>query len=246
MAKNFAEIAFTESVKAQQQKYGSRRSYARMEQMARGNEFSEAEAEFIAERDGFYLATVGESGFPYVQFRGGPKGFLKVLDARTLAYADFRGNMQYVSVGNLLNTDKAALILMDYARRQRLKIYARIEVIEAKDAPELIAQLQEPSYDAQVERAMVLNVEAFDWNCPQHITPRYTIEEIRELNAPLNEHVAKLEAENKCLKALHPTTESKWLNASQSTISKGKKCVISEQGRHHHRRRHWHRQRKAI
>ena len=201
MAKNFAEIAFTESVKAQQTKYGSRRSYARMEQMTRGNEITENEAEFIAERDSFYLATVGESGFPYVQFRGGPKGFLKVLDAQTLAYADFRGNMQYVSVGNLTRNDKAALILMDYARRQRLKIYARIEVIEAKDNPELIAQLQDASYDAQVERAMVLHLEAFDWNCPQHITERFTIEEIQQLNAPLYEHVAKLEAEIAQLKA---------------------------------------------
>lgn len=200
MAKNFAEIAFTESVKAQQEKYGSRRSYARMETMARGNEIGDNEAGFIAERDGFYLSTVGESGFPYVQFRGGPKGFLKVLDAKTLAYADFRGNMQYVSVGNLTRNDKAALILMDYARRQRLKVYARIEVIEAKDNPELIAQLQDASYEAQVERAMLLHVEAFDWNCPQHITQRFTIEEIRELNAPLHEHVAKLEAEIERLK----------------------------------------------
>jgi len=195
MAKNFAEIAFTESVKAQQEKYGSRRSYARMEAQARGTEIGLNEAAFIGERDGFYLATVGESGFPYVQFRGGPKGFLKVLDPKTLAYADFRGNLQYISVGNLHRNDKAALMLMDYANRQRLKIYARIEVVEAKDAPELIARLQDTAYKAQVERAMILHVEAFDWNCPQHITPRYTIEEIRELNAPLYEHVAQLEAE---------------------------------------------------
>lgn len=195
MARNFAEIAFTENVKAQQEKYGSRRMYGRMEAQARGNELSEQEVEFIAERDGFYLATVGESGFPYVQFRGGPQGFLKVLDAKTLAYADFRGNRQYVSVGNLTGNDKAALILMDYANRQRLKIYARIEVVEAKDAPDLIAQLHDASYDAQVERAMVLHLEAFDWNCPQHITQRFTLEEIRALNAPLYEHVARLEAE---------------------------------------------------
>jgi uncharacterized protein len=200
MARNFAEIAFTESVKAQQEKYGSRRSYARMEAMARGNEISVNEAEFIAERDGFYLATVGVNGFPYVQFRGGPRGFLKVIDPKTLAYADFRGNMQYISVGNLHGNDKAALILMDYANQQRLKIYARIEIVEAKDAPELIARLQDPSYEAQVERAMVLHLEAFDWNCPQHITQRFTIEEIRELNAPLYEHVAKLEAEIERLK----------------------------------------------
>lgn len=200
MAKNFAGIAFTESVKAQQEKYGSRRSYARMEAQARGNEISENEAEFIGERDGFYLATSGETGFPYVQFRGGPKGFLKVLDPKTLAYADFRGNLQYISVGNLHRNDKAALILMDYANRQRLKIYARIEVVEAKDAPELIAELQDTAYKAQVERAMILHVEAFDWNCPQHITPRYTIEEVRELNAPLYEHIAKLEADVERLK----------------------------------------------
>ena len=195
MAKNFAEIAFTESVKEQQKKYGSRRSYARMEAQERGTEISVNEAGFIAERDSFYLATVGESGHPYVQFRGGPRGFLKVINAKALAYADFRGNMQYISVGNLTGNDKAALILMDYANRQRLKIYARIEVIEAKDNPELIAQLQDASYEAQIERAMVLHVQAFDWNCPQHITPRFTIEEIRELNAPLYEHIAKLEAE---------------------------------------------------
>lgn len=195
MARNFAEIAFTENVKAQQEKYGSRKSYARMEAMARGTELSFNEGDFIAERDGFYLATVGENGFPYVQFRGGPRGFLKVLDARTLAYADFRGNLQYISVGNLQGNDKAALILMDYAERQRLKIYARIEVIAAQDAPKLIAQLQDASYNAQVERAMLLHVEAFDWNCPQHITPRYTMEEIRAMNAPLHEHIAKLEAE---------------------------------------------------
>jgi predicted pyridoxine 5'-phosphate oxidase superfamily flavin-nucleotide-binding protein len=200
MAKNFGEIAFTESVKAQQEKYGSRRSYARMDAQARGTEIGLGEAEFIGERDGFYLATVGENGYPYVQFRGGPKGFLKVLDQRTLAYADFRGNLQYISVGNLQQNDKAALILMDYANRQRLKIYARIEVVEAKDAPELIAQLQDTAYQAQVERAMILHVEAFDWNCPQHITPRYTIEEVRELNAPLYEHIAKLEAEVQRLK----------------------------------------------
>jgi predicted pyridoxine 5'-phosphate oxidase superfamily flavin-nucleotide-binding protein len=200
MAKNFAEIAFKDSVKAQQTKYGSRGSYARMEAMERGTEISSAEADFIVERDSFYLATVRESGYPYVQFRGGPKGFLKVLDPKTLAYADFRGNRQYISVGNLHRNRKAALILMDYANRRRLKIYAHIEVIEAKDAPDLLARVQDMDYEAHVERAMVLHVEAFDWNCPQHITPRYTIEEVRDLNAPLYEQVTKLEAEIVSLK----------------------------------------------
>jgi predicted pyridoxine 5'-phosphate oxidase superfamily flavin-nucleotide-binding protein len=195
MAKNFAEIAFTQSVKAQQEKYGSRKSYSRMETLVRGTELSFNEADFIAERDSFYLATVGENGYPYVQFRGGPAGFLKVLDSKTLAYADFRGNMQYISVGNLSRNDKAALILMNYPRRQRLKIYARIEVVEAQDAPELIAQLQDPAYDAKVERAMLLRVEAFDWNCPQHITPRYTLVEIEAGTEPLRNRIKELEAE---------------------------------------------------
>ena len=200
MVRNFAEIAFTDAVKAQQEKHGSRRSYARMEAVQQGMDMGFAEAEFITERDGFYLATVGANGYPYVQFRGGPKGFLKVLDHATLAYADFRGNLQYISVGNLQGNDRAALILMDYANRRRLKIYARIEVVDATVDPELVAQLEDPSYPARIERAMLLHVEAVDWNCPQHITPRYTMEEIREMNAPLLEHIAKLEAELELLR----------------------------------------------
>jgi predicted pyridoxine 5'-phosphate oxidase superfamily flavin-nucleotide-binding protein len=195
MAKNFAEIAFTESVKAQQEKYGSRRQYARMEQFERGTELSFNEEDFIAEQDGFYLATVGEQDQPYVQFRGGPKGFLKVIDKKTLGYADFRGNLQYISVGNLQKNNRAALILMDYARQARLKIFVTVEVIEARDNPELTAKLTMPDYRAKIERAMILHVEAFDWNCPQHITPRYTIEQVREMSAPLLEHIEQLEKE---------------------------------------------------
>jgi len=200
MAKNFAEIAFTPSVKSRQAKYGSRRQYERFETVERGTELSFAEADFIAQRDSFYLATVGENGSPYVQFRGGEPGFLKVLDSKTLGFADFRGNLQYVSVGNLDVNNRAALILMDYAKRQRLKIFARIEVFEAANAPELLAKLENPNYAAKIERAMILHVEAFDWNCPQHITPRFTIEEIREMNQPLYEHIEKLEAEIERLK----------------------------------------------
>lgn len=162
MAKNYAEIAFTESVKAKQEKYGSRRQYERMEAAERGIELTFAEADFISLRDSFYLATVGENGQPYVQFRGGEIGFLKVLDSKTLAYADFRGNLQYISVGNLSTDNRAALILMDYANRRRLKIFARIEVLDARDAPELIAKLENPDYKAKIERAMILRMEAFD------------------------------------------------------------------------------------
>jgi uncharacterized protein len=195
MAKNFSDMAFTDSVKAQQEQYGSRQQYARMDRLARGTMLTLVETEFIAAREGFYLATVGETGYPYVQFRGGPPGFLRVLDAQTLGYADFRGNRQYITVGNLDRNDRASLILMDYANQSRLKIYARIEVMNAKDRPEVMERLLVPGYDAKIERAMLLHVEAFDWNCPQHITPRFTMEEIQTMNAPLYEHVAKLEAE---------------------------------------------------
>ena len=202
MAKNYLEIAFTDSVKAEQEKYGTRRQYERIEQIERGVELSFAEADFIQKRDGFYLATMGENDFPYVQFRGGEAGFLKVLDSKTLGYADFSGNKQYISIGNLTKNNRASLFLMDYANRQRLKIYVRIEVHEAADAPELIAKLENPNYKATIERALVLRVEAFDWNCPQHITPRFTIAEIREINQPLYEHIAKLEKEIEELKKL--------------------------------------------
>lgn len=195
MANKFASIAFTANVQAAQARHGSRQQYARIEKLEQAAGLTEAEAEFISERDGFYLATVGENGYPYVQFRGGAKGFLKVLDANTLGYADFRGNRQYISVGNLAGNDRAALILMDYANRQRLKIFARIEVLEAQAAPELIAGLVDPTYQAHVERIMLLHVEAFNWNCRQHITPRYTAEEIQVLNAPLYEQIATLEQE---------------------------------------------------
>lgn len=200
MPKNYAEIAFTESVKEQQEKYGSRRQYERMERVERGTEIGFVEADFIELRDSFYLATVSETGQPYVQFRGGTAGFLKVLDKKTLAFADFRGNLQYVSVGNLTRNNRASLILMDYPNRRRLKIFARIEILEAADVPELIEKLKDADYPAQIERAFVLHVEAVDWNCPQHTTPRYTIEEIRAINQPLYEHIEKLEAEIRRLK----------------------------------------------
>src|SRR5262249_9765094 len=145
MGHKFFDLTFTPSVKAVQKQYGSRRIYEKFE--TGESDFAglgEAEIEFIGERDGFYMATVGENQQPYIQFRGGKRGFLKVLDARTLAFADFRGNLQYISVGNLKFNDKAALFLMDYANRQRLKILARVEIKDAKDAPELVAQLIMP------------------------------------------------------------------------------------------------------
>jgi hypothetical protein len=201
MAHKFFELTFTPSIKAAQEHYGSRHKYARFE--TGKSDFSgltEAEIEFIGARDGFYMATVGENGQPYIQYRGGKPGFLKVLDATTLGFADFRGNLQYISVGNLRKNDKAALFLMDYANRQRLKILARIEVRDAQEEPELIEKLAVSDYQARIERAMILSVEAFDWNCSQHITPKYTSDEIQFLIAPLQERIEALEAENNRLR----------------------------------------------
>lgn len=178
MARNYTKIAFTENVKAVQEHYGSRSSAAKVEQWDMDDmHLSDREAYFIAARDSFYMATVGQDGWPYVQFRGGPKGFLKVLSDTQLGYADFRGNLQYISVGNLRGDDRVSLFLMDYPHRQRLKILARASVVDARDDPELIGKLIVPDYKAKIERAIVFDIEGFDWNCPQHITPRFTQDE---------------------------------------------------------------------
>ncbi len=182
MARKFAEIAFTPSVQAAQSRYGSRASAERLEGPdGGGDRLGDLEVDFIEARDGFYQATVSETGWPYVQFRGGPAGFLKVLDEGTIAYADFRGNVQYISAGNLAASDRVALILMDYANRRRLKIWARARLVHRDEDPELLARLEDRGYRAKVERAVVLSVEAVDWNCPQHITPRYTDAEFAQL-----------------------------------------------------------------
>ncbi len=188
-------------MKAAQTHYGSRPHYAKSENSAAKNaRLTVQEIEFIGERDGFYIATVGETGQPYIQFRGGKSGFLKVLDDKTLGFADFRGNLQYISVGNLSKNKRVALFLMDYANQRRLKILAEAEAKDAGEVPELIEKLRVSDYKAKIERAMILHLEAFDWNCPQHITPRFTVEEIRAMNAPLYDYVEKLEVEIKNLK----------------------------------------------
>lgn len=195
MATAFSEIAFTPSVKAAQSLYGSREKISRFESAEDArNELTEQEAAFIAERDSFYQATVSETGWPYVQYRGGPKGFLKVLDERTIGFADFRGNVQYISVGNLTANDRISLILMDYANRRRLKLWGRARIVDERDNPDLIAQLEVPTYRARVERGIVIHVEAYDWNCPQHITPRYTKAEMEQIIAPLLEEIRELKA----------------------------------------------------
>lgn len=201
MSHKFFDLTFTESVKEAQEKYGSRKNYARFE----GGKpdfygLTDNERNFIEQRDGFYMATVNSEGQPYIQFRGGAKGFLKVLDDKTLGFADFRGNLQYISVGNLSENKKAALFLMDYPNQTRLKILANVEVIDARNKPEIVEKLVVPDYKAKIERAMILHVEAFDWNCPQHITQRFTMDEIKQIVAPMSEHIEKLEREIEELK----------------------------------------------
>ena len=185
-AQNFTRYAFTDSVKAVQETNGSRKSYARMEAGGDRYVLTKDEIKFIESRDSFYISTVGENGWPYVQHRGGPKGFLKVLDSTTLSMADFRGNMQYISTGNINAGHKAALILMDYPGKQRLKIWATAEILDIETHPELFNQTMPNNYRAQAERLMTFKIQAYDWNCQQHITPRYTLEEfeiLQEMNA---------------------------------------------------------------
>jgi hypothetical protein len=200
----FAELAFTPLVKEQQERHGSRRQYARMEAMGEaGDRLTEFEREFIAGRDGFYMASTGETGWPYIQYRGGEKGFLHVLDDQTLGFADLRGNKQYISVGNLGHDDRVALFFMDYAHQMRLKILGRATVHENDaEAAALLEKLRVPGEKTPAERAMVIHVEGFDWNCPQHITPRYTQEELMGTLEPVRKRMEALEAENARLRTL--------------------------------------------
>lgn len=195
MSYGFLNIATTPSVRAVQaamgvdhlwQDFGGHREFDR---------FTPHEAAFIAERDSFYLATVSETGWPYLQHRGGPRGFLKVVDDQTLAFADYRGNRQYISTGNLAAEARACLFLMDYAKRARLKVYARVEALALDADPALTELVTVPGYKARLERVFRVRLASFDWNCPQHITPRFTESEVAEATRPLRDKLATLEAE---------------------------------------------------
>ena len=179
MGQNFTDFAFTPSVKEAQEHYGSRNNYERMEDDPDRFLLTDQERDYISSLDFFFMATAGENGWPYVQYRGGPKGFLKILDDRTLGFADYRGNRQFISVGNINSGGKVALILLDFTRRVRLKIWATATVKDVADDPELAKRLRDPEYPSKVERLITLTIEAYDWNCPQNITPRYTEEEIK-------------------------------------------------------------------
>jgi len=199
----FASIAFTPRVKDEQERMGSRRAYARADAATEPDVLGESEQEFLAERDSFYMASVGETGWPYIQHRGGPKGFVKVLDPHTLGFADYRGNRQYISLGNVGGDDRVAVIFVDYPNRARLKVLARASVVTAESSPDVFAELTSAAAEdgARVERAFVLRVEGFDWNCPQHITPRFTEDEVRASVAPLFAKLEAAEAENRGLRA---------------------------------------------
>ena len=185
MGHRFAEIAFTESVRAVQQEQGSLAGYSTVNTGEDHHHILSAhEAEFITARDSFYMASVSETGWPYVQHRGGPAGFVRIVDECTVGFADFSGNRQYVSVGNFMKNDRVALFFMDYPNRTRLKLLGRVQLIGPEQAV-LLTELEIDDYKSRVERGFLIHVEAFDWNCPQHITPRYTESQIKELLAPL-------------------------------------------------------------
>jgi uncharacterized protein len=201
MPYGFLDIASTAGVRAAQEANGSGEYWANFHGDRAFDRFTPAEAAFIAERDSLYMATVSESGWPYVQHRGGPPGFIRILDDRTLAVPDFRGNRQYISTGNLATDDRAALILMDYPHRRRLKLFARVETRDLAADPELAAELALPGYRAKVERGLIIHLAAFDWNCPQHIVPRFSEAELAPALAPLRARLEALEAENQALRA---------------------------------------------
>jgi uncharacterized protein len=187
MAHKFAEIAFTRTVKQVQEEMGSRSGYSSIETGPdRNHLLRERERAFIEARDSFYIASVSETGWPYIQHRGGPAGFLKVIDQSTIGFADYSGNRQYVTTGNVLNNDRVALFLMDYPNRRRLKLLGRMALVGYEQSS-ILENLRDKSYEAQVEKGMIIRVEAFDWNCPQHITPRYTEAEVEALLASMHD-----------------------------------------------------------
>lgn len=201
MPYGFLDVAITPSVRAVQAEMAADHIWRDFKGHREFDRFTEQEATFIADRDSFYMATVSETGWPYVQHRGGPRGFLKLIDDRTLAFGDYRGNRQYISAGNLAGDDRACLFLMDYPRRARLKIYAHVERLALDDEPDLTALVAMSDYKAKLERIFRLRLKAFDWNCSQHITPRFTEQEVAEAVRPLRERLAQLAAENAELRA---------------------------------------------
>lgn len=192
----FLEALATPGVRAARAANGVDGLWETMDVDLTGDRFSQREAAFIAERDSFYLATVSQTGWPYIQHRGGPPGFLKVLDENTLGFGDFRGNRQYLTLGNLLDEDRVALFLVDYPHRRRLKILARTTVRDLTADPDLASRLATPNCSGVAERGFILRLHAFDWNCSQHITPRFTAAEVEEAISPFRARLEDLQREN--------------------------------------------------
>lgn len=201
MPYGFLDIAVTPSVRRAQAEMGADGLCADFKGHREFDRFGPREQEFIAGWDSFYMASVSETGWPYVQHRGGPAGFLKLLDETTLAFADYRGNRQYISTGNVAASDKVCLFLMDYPNRARLKIYARASTVALDADPALTAAVTDAAYGAKLERIYRLHLEAFDWNCPQHIVPRFSEPEIRAASQAMHARLERLEAENADLRA---------------------------------------------
>lgn len=202
---NYAKLAFTDTIKLFQEEYGSRRGYDQMEKMNQKDGLTENEIGFIEYQDHFYMASIGKNGYPYIQHRGGPEGFVKVLDNKTLAFLDFTGNKQYISIGNIKDNPNVALIMVSYPHRARLKIYAKAKTATIAENPDLFSKIDLKAYKHKPERIIILEVQAYDWNCPQHIVPRYTVQEIEAMFAKHKEYVEKLEAENAYLKSQQKT-----------------------------------------
>jgi predicted pyridoxine 5'-phosphate oxidase superfamily flavin-nucleotide-binding protein len=197
---NYSQLAFTDAVKQLQERMGSRLNYERVEKMSYTDGLTDDETNFIANIDSFYIASFGENGYPYIQHRGGPKGFIRVIDNVTIGIVDFVGNRQYISAGNISRNPKVSLILLSYPLRARLKIYAEAEIIELNEDNGLYEFLRPEDYKFKPERMMVFNIKAYDWNCPQHINPKYSIEEVEELIEPQKQYIASLERELTLLK----------------------------------------------
>src|SRR5215813_2122210 len=196
---NNSDIVFPPAARRAQAQRGSTRAYEKRIAAGFPDRVTPELAAFIAELDTAFLATVSAAGAPYIQHRGGPKGFIKVLDEKTLGFADYAGNRQYITLSNLAENDRAYLFLLDFARRRRIKLWGRARVVE--DDPALLARLIDPGYRARPERAILFTVEAWDVNCSQHITARFTEAEIEEATAALRDRIAALEAENVRLRA---------------------------------------------
>lgn len=207
MTGDFLGIAITPDVMDVQHEMGSDGMWQSPRSHRQVERFTASEEAMITSRDSFYLATVSQTGWPYIQHRGGPPGFLHLLDETTLAMADFSGNRQYISTGNLRGSARACLFLMDYPRRARLKIYATVEVLAADGDPALLARVQPENYRSRVERIFRFHLQAFDWNCPQHITPRYSAQQVAEYSQTLQQRIHDLEQENQRLQQLTRTGE---------------------------------------